>query len=172
LDDFLEEHLHTPIVIALALIIYGILFIVVEKLKKNTPKIVQSTDEITYKDAIIIGLFQALALIPGTSRSGATIIGALIIGVARPVAAEFTFFLAIPVMLGASAVKIIKFFLSNGGFTGTELGYLFVGTLVAFAVSLFIIRFLMNFVRKHDFSFFGYYRIALGFLIILALILS
>ena len=170
-DDFLEAHLQTPLVISLTLILYGIAFIVVEKLNENKTLPIQTTNEITYKHACLIGLFQVLALIPGTSRSGATIIGALIIGVARPAGAEFTFFLAIPVMLGASAIKILKFLLASGGFTGAELGYLFIGTLVAFAVSLLVIKFLMNFVRKHDFKIFGYYRIALGLLIILLLIL-
>ena len=170
-DDFLETHLHTPLVISLTLIIYGIAFIVVEKLNEKKALPIQTTNEITYKHAALIGLFQVLALIPGTSRSGATIIGALLIGISRPAGAEFTFFLAIPVMLGASAIKILKFILSSGGFTGAELGYLFIGTLVAFVVSLFVIKFLMNFVRKHDFKVFGYYRIALGLLIVLLLIL-
>ena len=170
-DDFLEAHLQTPLVISLTLILYGIAFIVVENINKNKSLPIQSTDEITYKHALLIGLFQVLSLIPGTSRSGATIIGALIIGVARPVGAEFTFFLAIPVMLGASAIKILKFILGSGGFTGAELGYLFIGTLVAFAVSLFVIKMLMDFVRKHDFKPFGYYRIGLGALIILLLVL-
>lgn len=170
-DDFLEAHLQTPLVISLTLILYGIAFIVVENINKNKSLPIQSTDEITYKHALLIGLFQVLSLIPGTSRSGATIIGALIIGVARPAGAEFTFFLAIPVMLGASAIKILKFILGSGGFTGAELGYLFIGTLVAFAVSLFVIKMLMDFVRKHDFKPFGYYRIGLGALIILLLVL-
>ncbi len=170
-DDFLETYLQTPFVISLTLILYGIAFIVVEKLNEKKTLPIQTTDEITYKHACLIGLFQVLALIPGTSRSGATIIGALIIGISRPAGAEFTFFLAIPVMLGASAIKILKFILASGGFTGTELGYLLIGTLVAFAVSLFVIKFLMNFVRKHDFKIFGYYRIGLGLLIILLLIL-
>ena len=171
LDDFLESYLHTPLVISLTLILYGIAFILVEKRNEKKSFPVQSTNELTYQHAVIIGLFQTLALIPGTSRSGATIIGALLIGISRPVGAKFTFFLAIPVMFGASAVKILKFILASGGFTGVELGYLFIGTLVAFAVSLFTIKFLMNFVQKHDFKPFGYYRIGLGLLIILLLIL-
>lgn len=170
-DDFLEAHLQTPLVISLTLILYGIAFIVVEKINEKKTLPIQTTDEITYKHALLIGLFQVLALIPGTSRSGATIIGALLLGIARPAGAEFTFFLAIPVMLGASAIKILKFLLASGGFTGAELGYLFLGTLVAFAVSLLVIKFLMGFVRKHDFKIFGYYRILLGLLIILLLIL-
>ena len=171
LDDFLESYLHTPLVISLTLILYGVAFILVEKRNENKSSPIQSTNELTYQHAVIIGLFQTLALIPGTSRSGATIIGALLIGISRPVGAKFTFFLAIPVMFGASAVKILKFILASGGFTGVELGYLFIGTLVAFAVSLFTIKFLMNFVQKHDFKPFGYYRIGLGLLIILLLIL-
>ena len=170
-DDFLEAHLQTPLVISLTLIAYGIAFIVVENYNKNKELPIKSTEEITYKHALLIGLFQVLSLIPGTSRSGATIIGALIIGVARPAGAEFTFFLAIPVMLGASAIKILKFILASGGFSGVEFGYLLIGTLVAFAVSLFVIKFLMNFVRKHDFKVFGIYRIGLGALILLLLVL-
>ena len=170
-DDFLEAHLQTPLVISLTLIAYGIAFIVIENYNKNKELPIKSTDEITYKHALLIGLFQVLSLIPGTSRSGATIIGALIIGVARPAGAEFTFFLAIPVMLGASAIKILKFILASGGFSGVEFGYLLIGTLVAFAVSLFVIKFLMDFVRKHDFKVFGVYRIGLGALILLLLVL-
>ena len=170
-DDFLEAHLQTPLVISLTLIAYGIAFIVVENSNKGKDLPIKSTDEITYKHALLIGLFQVLSLIPGTSRSGATIIGALIIGVARPAGAEFTFFLAIPVMLGASAIKILKFILASGGFSGVEFGYLLIGTLVAFAVSLFVIKFLMDFVRKHDFKVFGVYRIGLGALILLLLVL-
>ena len=170
-DDFLEAHLQTPLVISLTLIAYGIAFIVVENYNKGKELPIKSTDEITYKHALLIGLFQVLSLIPGTSRSGATIIGALIIGVARPAGAEFTFFLAIPVMLGASAIKILKFILASGGFSGVEFGYLLIGTLVAFAVSLFVIKFLMDFVRKHDFKVFGIYRIGLGALILLLLVL-
>ena len=170
-DDFLEAHLQTPLIISLTLIAYGIAFIVVENSNKGKDLPIKSTDEITYKHALLIGLFQVLSLIPGTSRSGATIIGALIIGVARPAGAEFTFFLAIPVMLGASAIKILKFILASGGFSGVEFGYLLIGTLVAFAVSLFVIKFLMDFVRKHDFKVFGIYRIGLGALILLLLVL-
>ena len=166
LDDFLESYLHTPLVISLTLILYGIAFILVEKRNEKKSFPVQSTNELTYQHAVIIGLFQTLALIPGTSRSGATIIGALLIGISRPVGAKFTFFLAIPVMFGASAVKILKFILASGGFTGVELGYLFIGTLVAFALSLFTIKFLMNFVQKHDFKPFGWYRIALGIVVL------
>lgn len=170
-DDFLETHLHTPLVISLTLIVYGAAFIVVENLNKNKELPLKSTDEITYKHALIIGAFQVLSLIPGTSRSGATILGALLVGIARPAGAEFTFFLAIPVMAGASAIKLLKFFLESGGFSGAEIGYLLIGAAVAFAVSLFAIRFLMNFVKKHDFKLFGWYRIVLGALVIGALVI-
>lgn len=161
-DDFLEAHLHTPLIIALALVVYGVAFIVVEHINKKKDLPLKTTSDITYKHALIIGAFQVLSLIPGTSRSGATILGALLIGVARPAGAEFTFYLAIPVMVGASAIKLLKFFMESGGFTGAELGYLLIGAAVAFAVSLLAIKFLMNFVKKHDFKVFGWYRIALG----------
>ena len=170
-DDFLEEHLHTPLVISITLILYGVAFILVENDRKNKPFAVETVHEITYKQALIIGAFQVLSLIPGTSRSGATILGALLIGVSRPAGAEFTFFLAIPVMVGASGVKLLKYLLAGNAFTGAEIGYLFVGTAVAFAVSLFAVKFLMNFVKKHDFKVFGYYRILLGACVIGALVL-
>ena len=170
-DDFLEAHLHTPLVIALMLIIYGVAFIVVENANKTKTFPVQSTAEITYKQALIIGAFQMLSLIPGTSRSGATILGALLIGIARPAGAEFTFYLAIPVMAGASAIKLLKFFMESGFFTLPELGYLLIGAATAFAVSLFAIKFLMNFVKKHNFKVFGWYRIGLGALVICALVI-
>lgn len=170
-DDWLEQYLHTPLVIALMLIAYGIAFIIVERFNKNKQLPLQTTDEITYKHALIIGVFQVLSLIPGTSRSGATILGALLIGIARPAGAEFTFFLAIPVMLGASAIKLLKFLLASGGFLLAELGYLLIGSIVAFGVSLLAIKFLMNFVKKHDFQLFGWYRIVLGLVVIGALVI-
>lgn len=170
-DDFLEAHLHTPLVIALTLILYGVAFIWIENRNEHKTLPLQSTADITYKHALIIGAFQVLSLIPGTSRSGATIIGALLIGVARPAGAEFTFYLAIPVMAGASAIKLLKFFLDAGGFTGAELGYLCIGAVVAFIVSMLAIKFLMNFVKKHDFKVFGWYRIALGALVIATLVI-
>lgn len=170
-DDFLEAHLHTPLVIALMLILYGAAFILLENKNKNRAFPIQTTSEITYKHALIIGAFQVLSLIPGTSRSGATIIGALLVGVARPAGAEFTFFLALPVMAGASAYKLLDFFLESGGFVGWELFYLLLGALVAFAVSLFAIKFLMDFVKKHDFKVFGWYRIALGAVVIATLVI-
>lgn len=163
-DKFIEAHLHTPFVIALALIVYGVLFIVIERLNKTrTPKI-RKLSEIDYKTALLIGLFQVLSIIPGTSRSGATIIGALIIGVSRIAAAEFTFFLAVPVMFGLSFIKLIKFGLA---FTGTEIAILLVGSVTAFLVSLFVIKFLMSYIKKHDFRVFGWYRIALGIIVLI-----
>ena len=170
-DDFLEEHLHTPLVIAAMLILYGIAFLVVEDKNKNRVFRVQTTDEIDWKTALIIGAFQVLSLIPGTSRSGVTILGAILIGVARPAAAEFTFFLSVPVMFGASFIKILKFILERGGFSGAEVFALLLGSAVAFAVSLLAIGFLMSFVKKHSFKPFGWYRIALGVLVICVLVL-
>ena len=169
-DDILETYLHRPLVIALMLILYGAAFIVIENRYKGKELPLKSTADITYKHALLIGAFQVLSLIPGTSRSGATIIGALLIGVARPAGAEFTFFLAIPVMVGASAIKILKFLLASGGFTGAEVGYLLIGVFVAFAVSMLAIKFLMNFVKKHDFKVFGWYRIVLGAIVIATLV--
>ncbi len=166
-DDWLDEHLYNSVVVSLMLIIYGILFIVIESMHLNKDK-TNSIDDITYKQALGVGVFQLLALIPGTSRSGATIIGGLLIGLKRSVAAEFTFFLAIPVMFGASLLKLVKYVLEVGfEFTSIELLTLGVGTVVAFIVSIFIIKFLMNYIRKHDFKPFGYYRIVLGVIILL-----
>ena len=164
-DEAIDKVFYRPFVVAIALIFYGVLFIVVENWnKKKTPKI-NSVAEITYRTALISGVFQLLAaIIPGTSRSGATIIGALIIGVSRAVAAEFTFYLAIPAMLGASLLKVVKF----GTMSGAEFAVLFVGMLVSFIVSMFVIKFLMGYIRKHDFKVFGYYRIVLGIIVLLA----
>ena len=162
-DDFIEEHLHTPTVIALTLIIYGIAFIVVERWNKHRVAEIKTLSDITYKTAFMIGLFQVLSIIPGTSRSGSTIIGALLIGVSRVAAAEFTFFLAVPVMFGLSFVKLLKFGFS---FTGTELSILIVGMVVAFVVSLLVIKFLMGYIKKHDFQIFGWYRIILGVIVL------
>ena len=149
------------------LILVGIAFIIIENKKQGMKPRVKDIVELTYKDAIIIGLFQVIAAIfPGTSRSGATIIGALLIGVSRTVAAEYTFYLAIPVMFGASLLKILKFGLS---FTGAELAVLLVGMIVAFLVSVFIIKFLMNYIKKHDFKVFGWYRIVLGIIVLILL---
>ncbi len=165
-DEILEELFYNPFCIALALILFGIAFIVIENFnkKRDNKKLKQQNSQITYKDAIIIGIFQLLAAIfPGTSRSGATIIGGLLIGLSRPNAAEFTFYLAIPTMLGASLLKLVKF---GFGFTGMELAILLVGMIVSFLVSVLVIKFLMNYIKKHDFKVFGYYRIILGIIVL------
>ena len=163
-DDFLEAHLQTPIVISIMLIFYGVLFIIIENWNKKRVATTTALVDISYKTALMIGAFQVLSLIPGTSRSGATIIGALLIGVSRVAAAEFTFFLAVPTMLGASAYKLLKF---GFDFTSTELLTLVIGMVVAFIVSVFVIKFLMSYIKKHDFQVFGWYRIALGILVVL-----
>ncbi|MDE5717043.1 MAG: undecaprenyl-diphosphate phosphatase [Lachnospiraceae bacterium] len=164
-DDVLDALFYNPWCVAIALIAFGIAFILIENRNKEmTPKVTELS-QITYQTALMIGIFQLIAAVfPGTSRSGATIVGALLIGVSRTVAAEFTFFLAIPVMLGASLLKLLKFGLS---FTGEELVILVVGMAVAFAVSVAVIRFLMGYIKKHDFKVFGWYRIALGALVLL-----
>ena len=163
-DDFIEAHLHTAVVKSIALIFYGIAFIVIENWNKTrTPK-VETLNDITYKTAFFIGMFQVLSIIPGTSRSGATIIGALLLGVSRVAAAEFTFFLAVPVMFGLSALKLIKFGLS---FTSAELAILIIGCVVAYLVSIVVIKFLMGYIKKHDFKIFGWYRIVLGVIVLL-----
>ncbi len=165
LDDWIDEHLYNPWTVAIMLILFGIAFIVVENWNKSRKPRVDSIDDLTYKAAFIIGMFQLIAaLLPGTSRSGATIVGALLIGISRPVAAEFTFFLAVPVMFGASLLKLVKFGLD---FSGTELAVLAVGMITAFVVSIFVIKFLMGYIKKHDFKVFGWYRIVLGILVIL-----
>ena len=162
-DDYIDAYLHTPLVIAGMLILYGIIFILVENHnKKRVPK-VQALSDITYQTAFLIGLFQVLSIVPGTSLSGATMIGALIIGVSRVAAAEFTFFLAVPVMFGFSAMKLLKFGFS---FTGAELMVLVLGMFVAFIVSVLVIKILMEYIQKHDFKVFGWYRIVLGVLIL------
>ena len=169
-DDIIDEMFYNSVVVAGALIIYGILFIIVENWNKGKRPVITSVAEIGYNSAIIIGIFQLLAaIVPGTSRSGATIVGALLIGVARGTAAEFTFYLAIPVMFGASLLKILKNGLAFGA-----MGYvtLIVGMLVAFIVSLFVIKFLLGYIRKHDFKAFGYYRIVLGIIVILYFVIS
>ena len=163
-DDFIDAHLHTAVVIALMLIIYGVAFIVVENRNHHRRPKIRKLNEITYQTAFIIGLFQVLSIIPGTSRSGSTIIGALIIGVSRVAAAEFTFFLAVPVMFGLSFIKLIKF---GFAFTGAEVATLAIGTITAFVVSLFAVKFLMGYVKKHDFKIFGIYRIILGIIVLI-----
>ena len=183
-DDWMDEHLHNGIVVSIALIVYGIAFILVEsrnnrgKFEKVSAKDgvtvsrlkvkpVNNVFDITYKTALTIGLFQCLSLIPGTSRSGSTILGAIMIGVGRSAGAEFSFFMAIPTMLGASAVKGLKFLLSGVSATGTEIGVLVVGCVVSFIVSLLVIKGLMQYVRNHSFSAFGVYRIVLGMIVLI-----
>ncbi len=164
LDDWMDEHLYTPVVVALMLILYGVAFLFIERYNKRRKPRIHSLSRLTWKDAALIGIFQVLALVPGTSRSGATILGGILIGASRGVAAEYTFFLAIPVMFGASLLKIVKF---GFGFTGTQLAVLLLGMVVAFAVSVAAIKFLMNYIKKHDFSVFGWYRIALGVIVLI-----
>lgn len=159
-DDVLDALFYNPWCVAIALIVFGIAFIVIENRNKNTTPKITELNQITYQTAFLIGVFQLLAAVfPGTSRSGATIVGALLIGVSRTVAAEFTFFLAIPVMLGASLLKVLKF---EGSITGSETTILLAGMVVAFVVSVIVIRFLMGYIKKHDFKVFGWYRIVLG----------
>ncbi len=165
-DDFLEEHFHKFLPVALMLIIYGILFIVVENRNKDREPTTLTLGSLSYQTAMIIGMFQVLSLIPGTSRSGATIIGAILFGCSRYVAAEFTFFLGIPVMFGASGYKILKFIKNGNSFDLTQTTLLLIGCVVAFVVSIFVIKFLMNYIKKHDFKVFGWYRIVLGTIII------
>lgn len=164
LNDFIEEKFNNAYVVAATLIIYGILFIVVENYQKGKEPRVRKLSGLTVPMVLIIGVFQMLALIPGTSRSGATIVGALMLGVSRGLAAEFTFFLAIPAMLGASAVKLFHFGLN---FTGMQVFLLILGMVVSFGVSIVSIKFLMKYIRSHDFKFFGYYRIVLGIIVFL-----
>lgn len=159
-DDVFEALFYNPTCIAIALIVFGVAFIVIENWNKNRKAKKETNEQITYKDALIIGFFQLLAAIfPGTSRSGATIIGGLLIGLSRPNSAEFTFYLAIPTMFGASLLKLVKFGLA---FTGMEIAVLLVGMLVSFVVSVVVIKFLMSYIKKHNFKVFGYYRIILG----------
>ena len=179
LDDWMDAKLHNGIVVSIALIVYGIAFILVERRNnhgkyekvKNPAAVsrnqkVENVFDITYKTAILIGLFQCLSLVPGTSRSGSTILGAILIGVGRAAGAEFSFFMAIPTMLGASAIKFLKFMLSGVGITGMEIAVLAVGCVVSFIVSLLVIKGLMEYVRKHSFSAFGVYRIILGIVVL------
>ncbi|MGX8834871.1 undecaprenyl-diphosphate phosphatase [Amedibacillus sp. YH-ame6] len=164
-DDILEKYLYNGWVVAIMLVLVGIAFLFIENKNKGKRARVTTLAELSYKDALLIGGFQLIAAIfPGTSRSGATILGGLMIGVSRTIAAEFTFFLAIPVMFGASLLKIVKF---GFGFTGTELTLLIVGMISAFIVSLIVIRFLMSYIKKHDFKVFGYYRIVLGIVVLI-----
>ena len=168
LDDWFQEHFYNYIAVSVALIVYGVLFIVIERRNKNKPKKYEDVYDIDYPTAVKIGCFQVLSIIPGTSRSGSTILGASLVGVSRTAAAEFSFFMAIPVMLGASAYKVLKYIVKVGvALTSTEIIVLIVGTLTAFLVSVAVIKFLMDFVRKHSFESFGWYRIALGTVVII-----
>lgn len=170
-DDLINQYTYNAWVVAAALIVYGVLFVVIERRNKR-PRI-DSIGALDYKTALLIGAFQVLSLIPGTSRSGSTILGAVILGTSRFVAAEFSFFLAVPVMLGASLLKIVKFFFeTGGGFTGGQLGILLTGMAVAYLVSIAAIKFLMGYIRNHDFKAFGYYRIIIGILVILYFVIS
>ena len=171
-DDKIDEIFYNPYVVSVTLIIYGVAFILIEIRNRNKEFKITDVKAMTFKTALIIGLFQVLALIPGTSRSGATIVGAMLIGTSRTAAAEFTFFLAIPVMAGASLVKILKFVSDGTGFTQNELYMLLIGMLVAYLVSMLVIKFLMSYIRKHDFKPFGVYRIILGIAVLLYFPLS
>lgn len=162
LDDLFDKYLYNYVVVSVALVVYGVAFILIERLRKNKEYRIDSVYDISYRDALIIGAYQTLSLIPGTSRSGSTILGGMLTGVSRTASAEFSFFMAIPVMLGASGLKVLKFI--AGGYTATslEICLLLIGILVSFVVSLVVIEFLMSFVKKHSFSAFGIYRIVLG----------
>ena len=167
LDDWMDENLYNYVVVAIMLILYGVAFLFVERLNEKRELKVKSVYDIDYRTAILIGCFQCLSLIPGTSRSGATILGAILLGVGRSAGAEFSFFLAIPTMLGASALKLLKFLLSGTQAGGTEITVLIVGCLISFVVSFVVIRELMEYVRKHSFRAFGLYRIVLGVVVLL-----
>ena len=164
LDDWLDAHLYNSVVVAIMLIVYGVAFILIER----RPRVPSTTklSRITYKQAVLVGAWQVLAMIPGTSRSGATIVGGLLCGMSRPCASQFTFFLAIPVMAGASGLKVVKYILGGSSFTMAEVLALVVGCVVAFLVSMAAIRFLMSYVKKHTFTAFGWYRIALGLVVL------
>jgi len=166
-DDWMDAHLHNGIVVSIALIVYGIAFILVERRNQGKRlKAISDVHDIDCKTALLIGAFQCLSLVPGTSRSGSTILGAILIGVGRSAGAEFSFFMAIPTMLGASAIKGLKFLLSGVAVTGTEIGVLLVGSIVSFLVSMLVIKGLMEYVRRHSFSVFGVYRIVLGVIVL------
>ena len=172
LDDWMDEHLYNHIVVAIALIVYGVAFLYVEKWNAGRSFTITKTSQIDYRTALLLGAFQCLSLIPGTSRSGSTILGAIILGIARPAGAEFSFFMAIPTMLGASALKLLKFLMEGVQTTGIEIMVLIVGCIVSFVVSLAVIRGLMAFVRKRSFAVFGIYRIILGAVVLLYFLLT
>ncbi len=171
LDDWLNAHLYNYITVAIALIVYGVAFLFLER-GRSGKSLIRRTGEIPYKTAVLIGLFQCLAMIPGTSRSGSTILGAMLLGLSRSAAAEFSFFLAIPTMLGASLLKAVKFVMEGVGIQTVEIAVLLVGCIVSFVVSLVVIRKLMDYVKKHSFAVFGIYRIALGLVVLLVFLLS
>ncbi|MGM0124330.1 undecaprenyl-diphosphatase [Enterococcus sp. AZ194] len=166
LDDFLDEHFHKFLPVSIMLIVYGVAFIVVEKRNKNATPKCTSLNDFTYKAALVVGFFQVLSLIPGTSRSGATILGAILIGASRFVATEFSFFLGIPVMFGASGIKILKFIKAGNSFDFQQTFLLLLGMIVAFVVSIIAIKFLLNYLKRNDFTVFGWYRIILGVILI------
>ena len=172
LDDLLDRYLYNYIVVAIALIVYGVAFILIEKFKAEKEFRINSIEELSYEDALKIGAFQVLSLIPGTSRSGSTILGGMLTGVSRKVSAEFSFFMAIPIMLGASGLKILKFIVEGFTANGKEIGLLLIGIVVSFLVSFYVIKFLMDFVKRHDFKIFGYYRIGLGTLVLIYFIIK
>lgn len=165
-DDWLDAHFYRASVVAAMLILYGVLFVIVETVNKNRSFKIQEFSQLSYKTAFLIGMFQVLSLIPGTSRSGVTILGAMILGCSRYIAAEFTFYLAIPVMAGASGLKLVKYFLEGATLNQTEATVLILGSVVAYVVSIFAIKFLMGYIKKHNFEVFGYYRIVLGAVIL------
>ncbi len=164
LDDWFDAHLYNSVTVAATLILYGVAFILIER--RPRPPVTAKLSRINYKQAMTVGAWQVLSLVPGTSRSGATILGGMMCGMSRPCASQFTFFLAIPVMAGASALKLFKFFLEGNALTGNEVIVLLVGCVVAFLVSMLAIRFLMDYVKRHTFTVFGWYRIALGVLVL------
>lgn len=166
LDDWMEEHLYNAYVVAAMLILYGVLFLVMENRNSKTAARVANVGQLSYIGALLIGLFQILAMVPGTSRSGVTILGAMLLGVSRTAAAEYSFFLAIPIMFGASGLKLVKFLLEGNVLEGSELGILIAGTVSAFVVALLAVNALMNYIKEHDFKVFGYYRIGLGVLVL------
>lgn len=172
LDDWMDAHLYNYIVVAIMLLIYGVAFLFVEKWNKSRSFAITEVSQIDYRTALLMGAFQCLSLIPGTSRSGSTILGAIILGVSRSAGAEFSFFMAIPTMLGASGLKLLKFLLEGASATGTEIMVLVTGCVVSFVVSLLVIKALMEYVRKHSFSVFGLYRIVLGVVVIAYFLLT
>ena len=164
LDDWVDSNLSSGLVVAVSLIVYGVAFIVIENINKRKAPVIERLGKLDYQTALYIGLFQMLAIIPGTSRSGSTILGAMLLGCARPVAAEFSFFLAIPMMAGRSLVKIVKYGME---FSGTEIVYMLVGSVTAFLVSIYSVRFFIGWIKKNNFKLFGYYRIILGTIVLL-----